>query len=173
MLSTHQTLPILNHKLFERVVKESKFLSRKNRIEVAVKVSEHIIKVQIGGAFDLSRYHASQHLPERSRPVHQYRGGRSSNLDRGIEISCSKSDLFTAELALFLNRPNKPNQAPECIELQIAQNRWETSSLQLCFTSFLVEARGAIDCRIYRHQIAVRCCRFRLSHVCSAPTFMH
>src|SRR5664280_717468 len=103
MLSTHQTIPILNHKLFERVVKEPKFISLKNSIEVTVEISEHIIKAQIGGAFDLSRHHASQHLPERSRPVHQYRAGRNSYLDRGIEISWSKSDLFTAELALFLN----------------------------------------------------------------------
>src|SRR5437762_1871033 len=86
MLSAHQALPILEYKLLKGLVKKSEFRAGQNLKQVAIEVSEDLMKVQISGAINLSRHHAFKHFSEGQRPVHQHSGCGDPDLSCATEI---------------------------------------------------------------------------------------
>jgi hypothetical protein len=69
MLTTDQALPILDDKLLEGVVKESKFVAGKDTKQVAVEIAEDLGELEGGWVVGIRWKHALQNFTWGSWPV--------------------------------------------------------------------------------------------------------
>jgi hypothetical protein len=110
MLATDQAIPIFDYEPLEDIVEEPKISTGQHAEQVPVEVPEDLAEVKGGRMSRLRWEHASQHLPQRPRPISEHGNRRAVDFHCGCKVRRREWPLLPAQSVFSSNGADKEDK---------------------------------------------------------------